>query len=279
MINGLKKMKITHYLIVFDTDKELFDGLSLLGFTHTRKKEKDSARFAIPLDHPDYDKARILIQKYKGYGVIDTEFTQEDLLTAEWNRFWVLHEWGYPQPQDGFKYREITLKGICLKCGAGYTQLEPYRIKGKPKMGRNPFFSLYWKKTYFCVPEVVETLKQNDITGYEVWDAINHSTGESWSMFSQLVFPVITEPGLDESSKGGPETCQVCGRTKYEYHRRGMMKYRRDALKDVDIQETHEWFGSGGATAYREGLVSNRLTRLIIEQGWRGIALRPVELI
>lgn len=272
-------MELVHFITVHYREKMLIDQLEQLGYPHKPDKLTGIADYQIKLSDEQYEEARKLIDQYKPFGVIGTIFEPEEILNAEWNRFWVLHEWGYPQPEDGYKYQEITYERICLKCGIGYKQVKSFHIKGKPKMGRNPFFSLYWDKTYFCVPEVVEILKQNGITGYEVWDAINHSTGEPWSIFSQLVFPIITEPGLDEISKGGPETCQVCGRTKYVYHRRGMMKYRRDALKDVDIQETYEWFGSGGATAYREVLVSNRLTRLIIEQGWRGIELRPVELV
>jgi hypothetical protein len=60
---------------------------------------------------------------------------------------------------------------------------------------------------------------------------------------------------------------------------RGAMYLKRDALvPDVDVMQTYEWFGSGHS-AYREILVSNRLARIILDEGWKGVALKVVELI
>jgi hypothetical protein len=47
---------------------------------------------------------------------------------------------------------------------------------------------------------------------------------------------------------------------------------------DVDLQLTHEWFGSNTKTGHREILVSNRIARLILEHDWTGAVLWPVEL-
>lgn len=58
------------------------------------------------------------------------------------------------------------------------------------------------------------------------------------------------------------------------------MHLKREALRsDVDVLLTHEWFGSGGHMGFREILISNRLARLILEKGWGGVALKPVEII
>ena len=75
------------------------------------------------------------------------------------------------------------------------------------------------------------------------------------------------------------ETCSSCNVTKYAPHMRGVMYLKRDALMPgVDIMQTYEWFGSGHA-AYREVLVSNRLARLVLDRGWKGVALKVVELV
>ena len=54
---------------------------------------------------------------------------------------------------------------------------------------------------------------------------------------------------------------------------------RNSLARDVDLQLTHEWFGAGSAIAYREILGSNRLARLILDYGWRGVTLKPVQLV
>ena len=47
----------------------------------------------------------------------------------------------------------------------------------------------------------------------------------------------------------------------------------------MDVAVTDEWFGSGARLGYREILISNRFARLILERGWRGVALKPVTLV
>jgi hypothetical protein len=57
------------------------------------------------------------------------------------------------------------------------------------------------------------------------------------------------------------------------------MYFEQDALvRGVDIMQTHEWFGSGHS-AYREILVSSKFARLVLDQGWKGVALKVIELV
>ncbi len=49
--------------------------------------------------------------------------------------------------------------------------------------------------------------------------------------------------------------------------------------KGVDIMETQEWFGAGGKSAYKEVFISSRLARLILDQGWKGVMMKVVELM
>ena len=66
---------------------------------------------------------------------------------------------------------------------------------------------------------------------------------------------------------------------RYYPHVRGKMYLDRNALTPgLDIMQSFEWFGSGHS-AFREILISNRLARLIIERGWKGVALKVVEMV
>ena len=57
------------------------------------------------------------------------------------------------------------------------------------------------------------------------------------------------------------------------------MHFKQDAVaRGVDIAQTHEWFGSGHS-AYREILVSSKFARLVLDQGWKGVVLKAIELV
>lgn len=219
-----------------------------------------------------------LVQRTMALDLVHTVFTPEEVLEAKWSRLVVLFERGYPQPENGWK--QLTYENGCRKCGAGYHQKAPFRLKKEPKMSKYSFLSLYWTSTVFCIPEVVEGLRSSQIGGYEERDAILHKTDQPSQIVTQLVFPVVAEPGLAQEDKIQPDTCPECGITKYRHHRRGYMHLRQDALQfDTDIQLTNEWFGSDSAMGYREILVPNCAARLILDKGWRGVALKPIKLV
>lgn len=66
---------------------------------------------------------------------------------------------GYPQPDDDFRYREITynLDDFCEECGIGLTQKAPFRFKREPRWGRNGIMQLNWVfDEFFVTPELYE---------------------------------------------------------------------------------------------------------------------------
>jgi len=224
--------------------------------------------------------AELMREKGKADLFFDTVFSQEEILSAEWVRLIPIFEQGYPQPEATWVRNPINYEGQCPQCGAGYRQVAPFRLAKEPRLGRHDFFSLYWTYTVFCTPRVLETLRAHAIRGYEVWEALLHKTGQPSRLVSQLVFPHVAGPGLLDEDKLQPETCSQCGLTKYAYHKRGYMHFKREALQaEVDILQTHEWFGSGGYGGYREILISRRLAELILREGWRGVRLKPVKLV
>ena len=221
-----------------------------------------------------------LLRAKETLNLYDTIFTPEEILSAEWVRLIPIFEQGYPQPEATWVRNPINYEGQCPQCGAGYRQVAPFRLAKEPRLGKHDFLSLYWTYTVFCTPRVLEALRAHAIRGYEVWEALLHKTGQPSRLVSQLVFPHVAGPGLLDEDKLQPETCVQCGLTKYAYHKRGYMHFKREALQaEVDILQTYEWFGSGGYGGHREILISHRLARLILEEGWRGVRLKPVNLV
>ncbi len=221
-----------------------------------------------------------LLRARETLDLYDTIFTPEEISSAEWVRLIPTFEQGYPQPEATWVRNPINYEGECRQCGAGYRQVAPFRLAKEPRLGRHDFLSLYWTYTVFCIPRVLEALRAHAIRGYEVWEALLHKTGQPSKLVSQLVFPHVAGPGLLDEDKLQPETCPQCGLTKYAYHKRGYMHFKREALQtDLDIVQTYEWFGSGGYGGHREILISHRLAELILREGWRGVHLKPVKLV
>jgi ribosomal protein S27AE len=221
-----------------------------------------------------------LIREKNAADLFHTVFTPEEILSAEWIRLIPIFEQGYPQPKETWVENPLNYENECPKCGAGFRQKAPFRLAKEPRLGKHDFLCLYWTYTVFCTPKVLEALQAHQIRGYEVWEAIIHRINQPSKVVSQLVFPNVAGPGLADVDKLKPDTCPRCGITKYAYHKRGYMHLKREALRsDVDVLLTHEWFGSGGHSGFREILVSNRLARLILEKSWRGVALKPVEVV
>jgi hypothetical protein len=236
--------------------------------------------FSIAESDPRWPIIQQQIALYGAADIIGTKFSLEEIENSEWSRFVVLYEWGYPQPEKHHKWVEQTYQNYCPQCGAGYKQIKPFLLAKEPRLGRQQFFSLYWTPALFCTKEVLREFEINGIKGFESWDPITRPTHQASHLVSQLIIPSVTAPGLASADKIRPETCLQCGLTKYAHHRRGKMGYRRDSLRtDVDIQALNEWFGSGSHISFQEFIVSNRLARLIMTKGWRGIALQPIELI
>jgi hypothetical protein len=277
-------MEINHHLgINGDHDKEFFNEVNRLGLKYEVSPLPNATIGLVTFDieeaDPRWEAIQKMIDLYGAFNLIETYFTPEEILQSEWNRLLPTYEWGYPQPENNMKWEQLALSGMCPNCGAGYTQIAPLRMKRDPKLGRQHLFSLYWMRSFFCKHEVIDALKENQINGYEVWEAVIHSTNQPSTLVSQLLFPEVTAPGLFEGDKNRPEHCSECGVTKYGYHNRGKLRLHQEAIRDADFQMIHEWFGSGRKDAFREVIVSNRVARLILSKGWRGVRLKPVDIV
>ncbi|MBI4303339.1 MAG: hypothetical protein HY665_03240 [Chloroflexi bacterium] len=229
---------------------------------------------------PRWEQVEHWVEDKKPLRGVETYFDIEEVLSAEWVRLLPGFEQGYPQPAEDMAWRDITLENVCPDCGAGYRQKAPFRLLKEPRMGKYDFLSPTWTYTFLGTPKIIKALGACGLRGYQVWPAMIHRSDTPSKVVSQLVFPHVAGPGLAAEHKLRPETCPSCGITKYAYHRRGYMRVQREALtSEVDVQQTHEWFGSGRGDAWREVLISGKFARLILEEGWLGVWLKPVELM
>lgn len=229
---------------------------------------------------PSWHSIALLTEERTASDVYDTVFTKKEILAAEWLRLKPTFEQGYPQPEDTFEWRDNTYAFVCPECGIADEQKAPFYLKKEPKMGKNDFLSLYWAYTIFCTPKVFARFDENRFQGYAEREVMIQPTNQASQVIKQLDVLSVAAAGLAEGDKLQPETCPVCGFTKYLYHKRGYMHIDRSAIHDnVDFQLTNEWFGSGGKGGFREFLVSQRVAQLILAEGWRGVALKPVKLV
>ena len=275
-------MEIWHHIGI--NPKPLLEArLESLGVNLTRRA-LPGGHYTITFDADELDPLWSMIEPVIRYeskvDIYETLFTREEILAAEWVRLRPTFERGYPQPKGIWQFEPNNLIQKCPVCGAGYSQVAPYRLSQEPRMGQHDFLCLYWTyTTTFCTKRVIQQLREHDLKGYDIWDAVLHRTGAPSAVVSQLVPTQLTSNGLAKVDQMKSVTCDRCGITKYAYHNKGYMQYSRNALRDgVDMLYTSEWFGSGGA-AFREVLVSNRFARLSLEQAWQGIAMKPLKLV
>lgn len=236
--------------------------------------------FVISESDPRWKHIQELIGLFGAADIIDTSFSAEEILQSEWNRLVPRYEWGYPQPEKQMLWKKLTFDVKCSECGAGIEQKAPILLLKEPRLGKHDFFTTFWTYSIFCKREIENILKDNNINGFEVLIPIIKSTNQPSCTVSQLMVTHVAAPGLAEMDKRNPEVCSECGIIKYGHHRRGKLHLHREALnKDADFQLTFEWFGSGARVGFREVIVSNRLSSLIVRNHWKGIVLKPIELV
>jgi len=210
----------------------------------------------------------------------DTIFTEEEILAAAWVRLVPIHESGYLKPETP-KWRFLIYEKYCEGCGAYEHQKGLIRMAKEPSRPKGSFVTPIGPYVLFCSPDIEQEIREAGIQGYEVWPVLEHRTGKPFAHTVQIYVREVTNPGLTRAEGLHPTRCEVCGRTKYRPHMRGVMYLRREAFEGkegVDILHSYEWFGSGHA-AYREIIISNCFARLILEKGWKGVRLKVIEVV
>jgi hypothetical protein len=276
-------MHIYHH-IAFNTRgrEEFVETIRRLGIEHKASEIPRTSNKLISFDIEEADArwpdVQRLLERYRAVHLWDTFFEDEEILSAEWLRMIPTFEHGYPQPEGKWIKQRPNYADFCRNCGT-HRQVAPFRIKGEPRLGGHDFMTLFWGHPVLCTAKVFDEFEAAGFKGYERWDVILHKEDVPSKTLWQLYVPGVAGPGLLEKNDLYRETCPECGTVKYRSHLRGVMYVRREAIPEgVDFVRTHEWFGARSKAAYREILVSNRVARLVLEKGWKGVRFKVVVL-
>jgi hypothetical protein len=159
-------------------------------------------------------------------------------------------------------------------------QARPFQIRKEPPWGRFHFFTLFWGHAVFANSLVFDELYGKNVRGLEKMDLLIHRSGAPAKDIFQMVPAEMTQGGLGVGKNTRKSICRKCGNRKYEYHNKGVMQYRRNpVMGHADFLFTQEWFGTGRKDAWREILVSQKVALVVIQEGWKGIRFKAVELV
>jgi hypothetical protein len=270
-------MEIVHR-IGFNGNEEIEKSLRELGVEFTISQLPGES-YLLYLDISESDskwpEVQKLIAEYEASDMPSTVFTQREILTAKWLILQPDHFSAYPFPESNW-LSTIGYVG-CSHCGVGWKQKHPFRIEKELKFPKYAFTSLFWAYPILVRSDVKNIIVNSAIQGCEFWPLIIAQSGKPSKVVQQLFVPSIARPSAIVQNLPVEKT--KCDHTKYLPVKSGQLSVRGDFLvPDVDFQLTYEWFGSG-TKAYREVLVSHKVARMIIRNGWKGVKLYPVKVI
>lgn len=232
--------------------------------------------FDVHDDHVAWERISDLVKRHNMGALPLNIFSKEEILEAPWCRVQLVNPVGYPQPENKWLSTHFTYAGFDAKSGIFSHQIEPFRIKREPALKYKQFMTLFWTSELFAKKEVIEKFEKAGLQGFEVSDVIINSSGRPSEVISQIVIPKITEAHALLANHPLSKTDNDV--VKYLPHTRGMLPYSRALLQETaDFALSKEWFGDGGV-AYREILVSQRVSHLFLENGWSGIFLEPLQI-
>jgi hypothetical protein len=241
-----------------------------LGEPHFPESSEPMFAFDVAEDHAAWPEVTRYIAEFRWSDIVRTEFTRTELKAARWSAV-AAWQHGYPHPDDDFGYRALTydLSHGCQRCGIGWRQRAPFRMKAEPKWGRRGLMQLHWvDDELFVRPDVWAAVFAP--AGVQCRPVCNRK-GVELTAVVQLV--VDEEVGVDV--EGLPSfTCPACSRTKWHRAMRGRFGRLRGVPRGP-MARTIESFGSGAA-ARRPILMGQSLARVLHDADVRGAALWPL---
>lgn len=291
-------MRILHRYICFDKNESL---LALLNELSIRYKGDDrwlgdethlyTLEFFIYEDNPRFSIIKEKLRQFEIEPQIGTVYEKDDETNANW--FYItLGGYQYPQPEDGFAYRQATfnLNNYCVNCGIGKYQNAPFRLRSMPRQ-HSQFWGLHWEHdAIFVRKEARFLLESENVKGISfsrpVLDKNGQAVEDLWQMHIQTELGAgvdkynllieTCEYVEDKETPEGIKLVHYCGRMKYNFPIRGGITINESAFQNMpDIVRSHEWFGSGG-TAFQLPIVSKRVKQIIEKNKLRGLAFTPI---
>lgn len=257
-----------------------------------KTETKTTAVFELDEASESWSQVSALLHSEKASDSVRTEFTDDEVQAAEWLEIVPAWHWSYPMPDDdalSYLKEGYDLSCWCPRCHVGAVQVNPFRLTSEPKWGSRHFLQLNWVfDEYFVRPEVWDAMQAAGLRGIAVTPPVSCRTGKPMQTILQLRVNCIPGEGLEEMIRKfticGHETVPKakahlpgCGRRIYDSCDLGPLRLRASALAGQgDMIKTTEWFGY---VPHHKILISRKFGRLIMDNKWRGIDLRPIEMV
>lgn len=226
-------------------------------------------------DHTAWQKISDLVEQDGIVYLHANIFSEDEIRAAQWCRVGLINHVGYPQPENTWLQTRFTYANYDSESGIYSHQVENFRIKKEPNLKNSHFMDLTWPHEMFVRREVFEKFSDGHVKGYEVRDVLIHKTSLPSKSISQIVVPKITQ--ANALLEGHPLSFSGTKNLKYMPYTQGTLRFTSELLaENVDFVLSKEWFGD--RNAYREILVSQKVSALILDNHWKGISLEPVQI-
>jgi hypothetical protein len=278
-------MKIIHRIsFSANCNSKVFKKLTKLGiepWPTGGKLFSNMRHFDISEDNSIWPQVKEIIENNKMLDIPMSEFSKDEILLAEWVRLAPAYfeDNNFPEPHLDESWKKVSFdyENECHECGIGLLQKAPIRIKGEPNLKNNDFISIFWTYAIFSRPEVLNTIMENNIRGFEMFPVINHSSNLPLETVKQMRIINELSPCLVADNLQIDE--RKCGHVKYYDISHVKKKYKRQAFNNCpDLIRTSEWFGTG-YEAYQLILASANFVKVFMENNWKGLSLIPIEII
>ena len=232
----------------------------------------------IPETHAQWPELSQCLQGLDVFHTVELSFTLAEIRAAPWCELGAAGHFGYPQPDEDFGYKAITYdaEAGCMTCGIGAVQRAPFRFRKAPTQRRSQIIQLNWVfDEFFVSSDARGQLEAAGITGIDFEQPVLHRSGEPMAGWFQMR---VLETAESRVKTAGlvTETCQVCGRVKFNSPAGEMLALQEPLpSSSADVVKSREWFGSGGS-AQRLVLVSQRFVAVVLQHKWRGLCLSPI---
>lgn len=208
-------------------------------------------------------------------------YSEEEFEDAEWFAIRSKHHWSYPHPENKYRQETYNAENYCEKCGQGLIQKTAFRMKKEPQWGRNNFMHLHWVyDELFMNSKILDGFIAQGFTGFTLEDVKLKSSSEILKTVKQIKIENELGLGMLFGASSQILKCEKCGKTKTLLGWEGVYQFKEETFSSAshDIYKGSEAFGDGLIAAHKI-IVSKRMIRYIIDQGFKEISYRPIQLI
>lgn len=222
--------------------------------------------FDIGENDPRWNAVKALCRKFPS-GLSEyqyyTDFTKEELDSAEC--YVMKSKWlfKYPQPEDDFAYEHTTYKADsgCRECGVGLVQAQSFSVRKQPTWKTRDIVQLNWIPDEFFVSSKLKRQLMERNLPIQFMDVLKYPKGTPFDDMFQIV--IDRKVDIDSGQlQDMASTCPICGKLKYPGQTRGFFPAPEE--KDFLIARTNLFFGSGHE-AYNYILISKELYTIFKE--------------